>query len=71
MHYLNLGLIEARMNQIVIDLHDAARMSEDVDIGISTSLRILAHEMHDLVTHIRGLLASEVDSGWSESTGTT
>jgi hypothetical protein len=65
---LNLQLLESRMNQLVIDLHDAARLADETDRGISVALRSIAHELHDLVTGIRRLLVSNVDSTWGDST---
>ena len=56
------------MNQLVIDLHDAARLADETDRGISVALRSIAHELHDLVTGIRRLLVSNVDSTWGDST---
>ena len=54
------------MNQLVIDLHDAARLSEALDVGVATSLRKLAHELHEVVTGMHRLMASEVDSHWGD-----
>jgi len=63
-HHLNFLNIEKRMQQCVIDLHDAARMS--IDPGISVQLRLIAGEVSEQVQRMRRLLISDIDSGWSE-----
>jgi len=64
--HLNLRALESRMNQIVIDLHDAARLADKVDVGVATSLRRIAHDLSGLVTRMRGLLPSDIDSQWGD-----
>jgi hypothetical protein len=61
---LNLKWIEARMADIVIDLHDAARLGEAEDIGVAVALRNIAHELNELIQHMRRLLPSTMDSGF-------
>lgn len=63
---LNLRNLESKMNEIVIDLHDAARLADKVDVGVATSIRLVAHDMSLLVTRMRGLLFSDVDSKWGD-----
>lgn len=64
--FLNLRAIESRMNQIVIDLHDAARLCHHADRGVSTSLRNLANELHEIVSSIRRLAVSTAGSGFGD-----
>ncbi len=64
--HLNLAEIESRMMQIVIDLHDAARLCALTDAGVSAALRNIARDMSALVADLRRLLCSEVDSNWTE-----
>lgn len=54
------------MNQIVIDLHDAARLADKVDVGVATSIRLVAHDMSQVVSRMRRLLVSDVDSQWGD-----
>lgn len=64
--HLNLAAIESRMMQIVIDLHDAARLGAAADAGVSAALRNIARDMAALVTDLRRLLCSDVDSNWTD-----
>lgn len=64
--HLNFRQIESRLSQLVIDLHDAARLCQDTDIGIAYSLRQIAADLNDLVQRMRRLLPSDVDSRWGE-----
>lgn len=64
--HLNLAAIESRMMQIVIDLHDAARLAETPDAGVAIALRGVARDLSALVADLRRLLCSEVDSEWNE-----
>ena len=52
------------MADIVIDLHDAARLGEAEDIGVAVALRNIAHELNELIQHMRRLLPSTIDSGF-------
>lgn len=63
--HLNLAKLEARIMQIIIDLHDAARLSAEADIGVSTALRAIASNLSTLAADIRRLLCTDVDSTWS------
>lgn len=64
--HLNLAQIEARMQQTVIDLHDAARLCEATDAGVAVALRNIAQDLNGLVGGIRRLLVSDIDSDWTE-----
>jgi len=65
-HYphLNFLRLESRLEQIVIDLHDAARLS--LDPGISVQLRLIAGEINEQVQSLRRLLVSDADSEWCD-----
>ena len=63
---LNFRELESRLNELVIDLHDAARMTSAVDSGVSVRLRLIAGELNEVVTHVRGLLASDADSAFGD-----
>ena len=60
--HLNFLHLEARLEALVIDLHDAARLS--VDPGISVQLRLIAGEISEQVQRMRRLLVSDADSNW-------
>ena len=62
--HLNFLTLESRMNALVIDLHDAARLSSDA--GISAQLRLIAADMSDLVCKMRRLLVSDVDTDFGD-----
>ena len=64
--HLNLRELESRLNQLVIDLHDAARLTERLDPGVANALRQLAHDLNDIVRGMRRLLVSDVDSQWGQ-----
>ena len=64
--HLNLRELESRLNQLVIDLHDAARLTEHLDAGVANALRQLAHDLNDVVRGMRRLLVSDVDSQWGQ-----
>jgi len=63
---LNLRALESRMNQAVIDLHDAARLADRLDSGVAVQLRMVAHDLSELVSRMRRLLVSDVDSQWGD-----
>ncbi len=67
-HYLNLRLIESRMGQLVIDLHDLARYGEAEDVGTAVALRGVAHDLSRLITRVRRLLPSSIDSSFTDFT---
>ena len=50
------------MEQLVIDIHEAARLTEPVDAGIAVRLRLIAHEVHSQGVELRRLLVSDADS---------
>ena len=62
--HLNFLRLESRLEQIVIDLHDAARLS--LDPGISVQLRLIAGEISEMVRRMQRLLVSEADSEWGD-----
>jgi hypothetical protein len=62
--HLNFLRLESRLEQIVIDLHDAARLS--LDPGVSVQLRLIAGEINEQVQALRRLLVSEADSEWGD-----
>jgi len=61
---LNFAVIERAMEQIVIDLHDAARMTQAIDVGVADFLRRQADAIHDVVREMRSVLASDADSSF-------
>jgi hypothetical protein len=64
MHPSTILALEYAMAQLVVDLHDAARIGEATDLGAATALRLIAHDLHELVQRVRRLLVSEMDSNW-------
>jgi hypothetical protein len=64
MHPSTILALEYRMAQLVVDIHDAARIGESVDKGAATALRYIGHDLHELVQRVRRLLVSEMDSEW-------
>jgi len=64
MHPQNILALEYRMAQLVVDIHDAARIGAATDQGAATALRYIGHDLHELVQRMRRLLVSDMDSGW-------
>jgi len=64
MHPSTILALEYRMAQLVVDIHDAARIGEATDKGAATALRYIGHDLHELVQRVRRLLVSEMDSEW-------
>ena len=56
------------MNELVIDIHDLARLGESTELGAATALRGIAHDMHELVNRVRRLLPSSIDSAFNDLT---
>ena len=54
------------MNELVIDIHDLARLGESTELGAATALRGIAHDMHELVNRVRRLLPSSIDSAFND-----
>jgi len=61
--HLSLLNLVGQMHDVVIGLHDAARMSTDK--AVANRLRLIAHDMSGLVNCLRNLLASNDAATWS------